>query len=138
MSITSHTKIVKETASLLGFDFCGIAKAGFLEDDAKRLETWLNKGMQGYMDYMARHFDLRIDPKKLVPGAKSVITLLINYFPEKFQRADAPKISKYAYSKDYHDVIRAKLNHFFYLLRENIVEINSRGFLDCAPVIDRA
>ena len=138
MSIASHTKIVKDTATLLGFDFCGIAKAGFLEDDAKRLETWLNKGMQGNMDYMARHFDMRIDPKKLVPGAKSVITLLINYFPEKIQKEDSPKISKYAYGKDYHDVIRGKLNHFFYLLRENIGHINGRGFVDSAPVLERA
>ena len=138
MSISSHTKIVKDTAALLGFDFCGIAKAGFLEDDAKRLEIWLNKGMQGNMDYMARHFDLRIDPKKLVPGAKSVITLLINYFPEKFQQEASLKISKYAYGKDYHDIIREKLNHFFYLLRENIGEINGRGFVDSAPVLERA
>ena len=123
---------------MLGFDFCGIAKASFLEDDAKRLEVWLNKGMQGNMDYMTRHFDQRIDPKKLVPGAKSVITLLINYFPEKIQNEDSPKISKYAYCKDYHDVIREKLNHFFFLLRENIGEINGRGFVDSAPVLERA
>lgn len=138
MSIASHTKIVKETAALLGFDFCGIAKAGFLEDDAKRLETWLNKGMHGKMDYMARHFDLRIDPTKLVPGARSVITLLINYYPQTYQREDVPKVAKYAYGKDYHEVIREKLNHFLFLLRGKIGEINGRGFVDSAPVLERS
>ena len=123
---------------MLGFDFCGIAKAGFLEDDAKRLETWLNKGMHGKMDYMARHFDLRIDPTKLVPGARSVITLLINYYPQTYQREDVPKVAKYAYGKDYHEVIREKLNHFLFLLRGKIGEINGRGFVDSAPVLERS
>jgi epoxyqueuosine reductase len=133
-----HTKIVKETAALLGFDFCGIAKASFLNDDARRLETWLNKGMHGNMQYMENHFDKRTDPTKLVPGATSVITLLINYFPEKAQNTAAPKISKYAYGKDYHDVIREKLNHFFFLLKDKIGDINGRGFVDSAPVLERA
>lgn len=122
---------------MLGFDFCGIAKSAFLDDDARRLETWLNKGMQGNMHYMENHFDLRTDPKKLVPGAKSIITLLINYFPEEKQRPDAPQISKYAYGKDYHDVIRQKLNQFFFLLKEKIGDINGRGFVDSAPVLER-
>ncbi len=138
MSAALHTKIVKETAALLGFDFCGIAKAQFLNDDARRLETWLNKGMNGSMQYMERHFDLRTDPTKLVPGAKSIITLLINYFPEEKQQADAPKVSKYAYGKDYHDIIREKLNHFFFLLKEKIGDIHGRGFVDSAPVLERA
>jgi epoxyqueuosine reductase len=133
-----HTKIVKETAALLGFDFCGIAHASFLNDDARRLETWLHKGMHGNMHYMQNHFDLRTDPTKLVPGAKSVITLLINYFPEEKQEVASPKISKYAYGKDYHEVIREKLNHFFFLLKNNIGEINGRGFVDSAPVLERA
>lgn len=137
MSAALHTKIVKETAALLGFDFCGIAKAQFLNDDARRLETWLNKGMHGSMQYMERHFDLRTDPTKLVSGAKSIITLLINYFPEEKQNIDAPKISKYAYGKDYHDIIREKLNHFFFLLKEKIGAINGRGFVDSAPVLER-
>jgi epoxyqueuosine reductase len=138
LSAAIHTKIVKETAALLGFDFCGIAKAQFLNDDARRLETWLNKGMHGSMQYMEKHFDMRTDPRKLVPGAKSIITLLINYFPEERQHIDAPKVSKYAYGKDYHDIIREKLNHFFFLLKEKIGDIHGRGFVDSAPVLERA
>jgi epoxyqueuosine reductase len=135
LSAVLHTKIVKETAALLGFDFCGIAKAQFLNVHARRLETWLNNGS---MQYMERHFDLRTDPTKLVPGAKSIITLLINYFPEEKQHADAPRVSKYAYGKDYHDIIREKLNHFFFLLKEKIGDIHGRGFVDSAPVLERA
>ena len=138
MSIQRHTGIVKDTAASLGFDFCGIAKAQFLNEDARRLETWLNKGMHGNMHYMQNHFDLRTDPQKLVPGAKSVISLLISYFPEKVQDETAPKIAKYAYGKDYHDIIRGKLNLFFNLLKENIGEINGRGFVDSAPVLERS
>jgi epoxyqueuosine reductase len=138
LSAAIHTKIVKETAALLGFNFCGIAKAQFLNDDARRLETWLNKGMHGSMQYMENHFDMRTDPTKLVPGAKSIITLLINYFPQEKQNADAPKVSKYAYGKDYHDIIREKLNHFFFLLKEKIGDIHGRGFVDSAPVLERA
>ncbi len=138
MSAASHTNIVKETASILGFDFCGIAKADFLNEDAHRLETWLHKGMHGTMDYMQKHFDLRTDPTKLVPGAKSVITLLVNYFPSQIQQNNAPQVSKYAYGKDYHDIIREKLNHFFELLNEKIGAIHGRGFVDSAPVLERA
>jgi epoxyqueuosine reductase len=133
-----NTHIVKETATLLGFDFCGIANATFLSEDARRLETWLNKGMQGNMEYMNKNFDLRTDPKKLVPGAKSVITLLINYYPENKQNQAAPKISKYAYGEDYHIIIREKLNRFFFLLKEKIGDVNGRGFVDSAPVLERA
>jgi len=135
---TSNTQIVKQTATLLGFDFCGIATAGFLDDDARRLEKWLNKGMHGNMQYMEKHFDMRTNPSKLVPGAKSVITLLLNYFPESFQNTDSPKIAKYAYGNDYHEVIREKLNHFLFLLRQQIGEINGRGFVDSAPVLERS
>ncbi len=138
MNAVTHTKIVKDTSTLLGFDFCGIAKAGYLNDDARRLETWLGKGMHGNMHYMENHFDLRTDPTKLVAGAKSVITLLVNYFPQEAQNSTAPKISKYAYGKDYHEVIREKLNHFFFLLQEKIGEIHGRGFVDSAPVLERA
>jgi epoxyqueuosine reductase len=133
-----HTRIVRETALALGFDFCGIAKAQKLDDDARRLEQWLNKGMQGSMRYMENHFELRVDPQKLVPGAKSVITLLINYFPAQQQNNDGPKISKYAYGKDYHDVIRNKLQHFLHILHEKIGEVNGRGFIDSAPVLERS
>ncbi len=138
MSAGSHTTIVKETASMLGFDFCGIANAGFLNEDARRLETWLHKGMHGSMEYMQNHFDLRTDPTKLVPGAKSVITLLINYYPSQIQNPDSPKVSKYAYGKDYHEIIREKLNQFFLILKEKIGDIHGRGFVDSAPVLERA
>ena len=106
------TRKIKAHALQLGFNYCGIAKARYLNDDAKRLETWLKQGMHGTMQYMEKNFDLRVDPCKLVAGAKSVITLLINYFPKQQQNSDAPKVSKYAYSKDYHEVIREKLKIF--------------------------
>ncbi|MGN6247941.1 MAG: tRNA epoxyqueuosine(34) reductase QueG [Ginsengibacter sp.] len=129
---------MKKTAAQLGFDYCGIAKAERLDEDAKRLESWLNKGFNGTMDYMNRYFDLRIDPCKLVPGAKSVITLLINYFPSERQNPAAPKVSKYAFGKDYHEVIRSKLKTFLQILQENIGEIHGRGFTDSAPVLERS
>ena len=139
MQNTDHnTNFIKQTAAHLGFDFCGIAKANFLSEDAKRLETWLQKGMHGNMEYMQNHFDLRVDPQKLVPGAKSVITLLINYFPKIKQPATLPQISKYAYGKDYHDVIRMKLNEFLHSIRTAIGDFNGRGFVDSAPVLERA
>ena len=128
---------MKDLAAQLGFSFCGIAKATKLDADAERLETWLNKGMHGSMHYMERYFDLRIDPCKLVPGAKSVITLLLNYFPVEKQTDDAVKISKYAYGKDYHEVIRKKLNTLIELVKKNIGEIHGRGFVDSAPVLER-
>jgi len=137
MNIALHTKLVKENALQFGFDFCGIAKAEKLDEDAHRLEQWLNKGMQGEMKYMERYFDLRIDPAKLVPGAKSVITLLLNYFPEQKQPHHSPKISKYAYGKDYHFVIKEKLNALLHELEGKIGKINGRGFVDSAPVLER-
>jgi epoxyqueuosine reductase len=132
------SQFIKSTAIDLGFDFCGIAKSTFLDEDAKRLETWLNKGMQGKMHYMENHFDLRTDPSKLVPGAKSIITLLFNYFPEEKQNIDSPKISKYAYGEDYHLVIKDKLYDFFHRIKEKLGDINGRGFVDSAPVLERA
>jgi epoxyqueuosine reductase len=134
---SDYTSFVKSAAQSLGFDFCGIAKAARLEDDERRLSSWLNKGFNGSMNYMANYFDLRVDPTKLVPGAKSVITLLLNYFPEQQQNPDAPQISKYAYGKDYHEVIKSKLKFFLQTLKENIGEINGRGFTDSAPVLER-
>lgn len=133
-----YTQQVKAFARGLGFSHCGIAKAQKLDDDARRLEKWLSKGMHGQMQYMQNHFDLRTDPSKLVPGAQSVITLLINYYTEESQPADAPKVSKYAYGKDYHDIIRNKLNAFLQLIREHIGDIHGRGFVDSAPVLERA
>jgi len=122
----------------LGFDYCGIARAEKLDDDARRLEAWLTKGMHGKMQYMENYFDLRTDPSKLVPGAKSVITLLINYFPETTQNPGTPKIAKYAFGKDYHDVIREKLKQLLFEMQQEIGEINGRGFVDSAPVLERA
>lgn len=137
MNIQKNTAFVKQAAKDAGFDFCGIAKAVYLDEDAKRLEHWLQKGMQGNMQYMENYFDLRVDPTKLVPGAKSVITLLFNYFPDVQQGTDTPKISKYAYGADYHDIIRKKLNDFFYEIKNELGEINGRGFVDSAPVLER-
>lgn len=131
------TLYIKQSASGLGFEHCGISKAIYLDDDAKRLENWLNKGMHGKMQYMENYFDLRVDPAKLVPGAKSVITLLLNYFPGEIQNSAAPKISKYAYGTDYHDVIRQKLKSLLELIKLKTGDINGRGFVDSAPVLER-
>ena len=133
-----NTILIKKLSVQLGFEFCGIAKAVKLDDDARRLELWLNKGLHGTMKYMERYFDLRIDPCKLVPGAKSVITLLLNYYPVQEQKSDAPKISKYAYGRDYHDVIREKLNKYIEYIKSEVGELNGRGFVDSAPVLERS
>ncbi|MBV9962532.1 MAG: tRNA epoxyqueuosine(34) reductase QueG [Parafilimonas sp.] len=137
MNKNHHTHFIKSTAAQLGFHYCGIAKAIQLDDDARRLESWLQQGFHGNMQYMENYFDLRIDPRKLVPGAKSVITLLLNYFPAEQQQNNAPKIAKYAYGKDYHDVIRDKLNNFIQIIKQNIGDINGRGFVDSAPILER-
>ena len=117
---------------------CGIAKAVQLDEDARRLEQWLNKGYQGSMQYMERYFDLRIDPTKLVPGAKSVITLLLNYYPSQEQQENTPHIAKYAWGIDYHYVIRDKLNQLLAFIKEQIGEVDGRGFVDSAPVLERS
>jgi epoxyqueuosine reductase len=135
--LESYTRIVKSTAKELGFDYCGIAKAQKLNEDAVRLETWLRRGFHGSMQYMEKYFDLRVDPTLLVPGAKSVITLMLNYFPSQQQKNTAPKISKYAFGKDYHEVIKSKLNNFLFMLQEKIGDIHGRGFVDSAPVLER-
>jgi len=135
--IERNTQFIKSFAKTLGFDFCGIAKATRLDEDAQRLESWLNKGLHGKMKYMENYFDLRIDPTKLVPGAKSVITLLLNYFPSEQQRKDVPHVSKYAYGKDYHEVIREKLKVFLQMIKENIGDVHGRGFADSAPVLEK-
>ncbi len=121
----------------LGFEYCGIAKAAQLPEDARRLEQWLNKGMHGNMQYMENYFDLRIDPTRLLPGAKSVITLLMNYYPEQQQDEQLPQIAKYAYGKDYHEVIRAKLKELLFLIKEEAGAVDGRGFVDSAPVLER-
>ena len=133
-----HTNLIKNEAARLGFDYCGIARAGALDEDARRLESWLTKGFHGSMKYMENHFDLRIDPTRLVPGAKSVITLMLNYFPSRQQTDGAPKISKYAYGRDYHEVIREKLKELLHFIKHEIGEVNGRGFVDSAPVLERS
>ena len=131
-----NTIWIKQQSQKLGFDFCGIAKAEVLDDDARRLEAWLLKGMHGKMSYMENHFDLRIDPTKLVPGAKSVITLLKNYYPEKTVDSEF-KISKYAYGTDYHTVIKSSLKSLMTEAQEKIGQFAGRGFVDSAPVLER-
>jgi epoxyqueuosine reductase len=133
----SSTHLIKQNALDLGFSFCGIAKAMKLEVDARRLENWLNKGFHGKMSYMENYFDERIDPRVLVPDAKSVITLLCNYFPVQEQNTEQFKISKYAYGTDYHFVIREKLNQLIAFIQKNIGAVNGRGFVDSAPVLER-
>ena len=133
-----HTRLIKEKAIGLGFSFVGISKAGFLEEEATHLELWLKKGMHGKMAYMENHFDKRLDPRLLVEGAKSVVSLLLNYFPGESQNREAPAISKYAYGTDYHFVIKNKLSELLFFIRQNIGEVNGRAFVDSAPVLDKA
>ncbi|MDF2381080.1 tRNA epoxyqueuosine(34) reductase QueG [Nostoc ellipsosporum NOK] len=129
---------MREAVRELGFDFCGIARARRLDDDARRLEEWLNQGFHGSMQYMENHFELRVDPTKLVPGARSVITLLKNYYPEQQQEPGTPGIAKYAYGKDYHEIIRLQLRQLLEKLTAQIGEIQGRGFVDSAPVLERS
>ncbi|TKD66630.1 tRNA epoxyqueuosine(34) reductase QueG [Flavobacterium sp. ASW18X] len=133
-----YTQLIKAEANRLGFLSCGISKAGFLEEEAPRLEKWLNANRNGQMGYMANNFDKRLDPTKLVDGAKSVISLLLNYYPEEKQRADTYKISKYAYGQDYHFVIKDKLKSLLQYIQEEIGEVQGRAFVDSAPVLDKA
>jgi len=135
---SQHTSWIKNRAAQLGFSYCGIARAQQLDEDARRLEAWLSKGMHGQMHYMENHFDLRTNPAQLVPGARSVITLLLNYFPAAQQSSEAPKISKYAYGKDYHEVIREKLHLLIDNIKQEIGDISGRGFVDSAPVLERS
>jgi epoxyqueuosine reductase len=135
----SYSEIIKAEAKRLGFMFCGIAKAGFLEDEAPRLEAWLNKNMHGEMQYMENHFDKRLDPRLLVDGAKSVISMALNYYTDNAQiDPSAPKISKYAYGTDYHTVIKDKLKELLAFIRDNIGEVDGRAYVDSAPVLDKA
>ena len=135
-----HTHLIKEQARALGFDFCGIARAEFLEEEAPRLEAWLRQGQHGAMRYLENHFDKRLDPTKLVEGAKSVVTLLYNYYPEKdlAQDTDTYKIAKYAYGEDYHFVVKRKLRALLDAIREAVGEVHGRAFVDSAPVMERA
>ena len=125
----------------MGFSYCGISKAEFLEEEAPRLEEWLKRGYQGSMNYLENHFDKRLDPRLLVPGAKSVISLVYNYYPEKDlaqENTSDLKIAKYAYGEDYHFVIKDKLKDFLNKIQTEIGEVSGRAFVDSAPVHERA
>jgi epoxyqueuosine reductase len=138
MNFIEKSQIIKSISAEAGFDVCGIAASRYLDDDARRLENWLERGMHGSMQYMERYFDLRVDPAKLVPGAKSVICFLANYFPSKEQNNESPKISKYAYGKDYHTVIQSRLQLVFQKMKEKFGDFQGRGFIDSAPVLERS
>lgn len=133
-----YTKFIKDKALDLGFSYCGISQATFLEEEAPRLESWLKNNMHGEMKYMENHFDKRLDPRLLVPGAKSVVSLLLNYFPAEQQNQDSYKISKYAYGEDYHFVIKDKLKDLLHFINDEIGEVDGRVFVDSAPVLDKA
>jgi epoxyqueuosine reductase len=136
---SAYSSLVKREAERLGFMFCGISKAEFLEEEAPRLEAWLKKGMHGEMRYMENYFDKRLDPRLLFDGAKSVISLGLNYYTDQ-QQTDpaAPKLSRYAFGADYHHVIKDKLKQLLEALNKNIGEVNGRAFVDSAPVLDKA
>ena len=133
-----NTQFIKKEAKRLGFMSCGISKAGFLEQEAPRLEHWLKKNQNGQMSYMENNFDKRLDPTKLVDDSKSVISLLLNYYPENQQISDTFKISKYAYGQDYHYVIKHKLKELLASIQDNIGAVSGRAFVDSAPVLDKA
>nr|WP_315158909.1 tRNA epoxyqueuosine(34) reductase QueG [uncultured Flavobacterium sp.] len=133
-----YTQFIKAESKRLGFLSCGISKAGFLESEAPRLENWLSQQMNGQMSYMENHFDKRLDPTLLVDGAKSVISLLLNYYPSEVQNQDSYKISKYAFGQDYHFVIKDKLKELLFSIQTEIGEVSGRAFVDSAPVLDKA
>ncbi|KIB00073.1 epoxyqueuosine reductase [Flavobacterium sp. KMS] len=137
-SKSTYSQFIKSEAKRLGFLSCGISKAGFLEQEAPRLENWLNKNHNGQMAYMENHFDKRLDPTLLVDDAKSVVSLLLNYYPSETQENDSFKISKYAYGQDYHFVIKEKLKELLFSIQEQIGDVSGRVFVDSAPVLDKA
>ena len=133
-----YSKLIKAEAKRLGFLSCGISKASFLEEEAPRLENWLNQNHHGEMKYMENHFDKRLNPTLLVDDAKSVISLLLNYYPSEIQNTDSYKMSKYAYGQDYHFVIKEKLKELLQTIQTEIGEVSGRAFVDSAPVLDKA
>ncbi|MBR08331.1 MAG: tRNA epoxyqueuosine(34) reductase QueG [Rickettsiales bacterium] len=138
MNIHGNTHLVKSLATELGFSFCGISKAEFLEEEAPKLEEWLKRGYQGEMGYLENHFDKRLDPTKLVLGARSVVSLVYNYYPKEQHQSDqGPKIAKYAYGQDYHHVVKDKLKELVDRIREKVGQIEGRVFVDSAPVMER-
>jgi epoxyqueuosine reductase len=138
MNTLEKSQFIKSIAAEAGFDFCGIAAARPLDDDARKLENWLQQGKHGDMQYMEKHFDLRVNPYKLLPGAKSVICFLMNYFPAANQEKNTPKISKYAYGLDYHEVIRPRLQEILFRMKGKFGDFHGRGFVDSAPVLERS
>ena len=136
--MSNYKRLIQAEAKRLGFAYCGFSKADFLEEEAPRLEKWLNQNRHGEMRFMEEHFDKRLDPRLLVDGAKTVISLMLNYYTDKKQNPTAPKISKYAYGKDYHRVIGKKLKNLLAFIRSEIGEVNGRSFVDIAPVMDKA
>lgn len=137
--VQKHTALIKQKAQELGFMFCGVSKADFLEKEARELDQWLKRGYHGKMSYMENYFDKRLDPRLLVEDAKSVVSLLLNYFPSDQQTTtDEPKLAKYAYGEDYHFVIKDKLKELFGFIHEEIGEVGGRMFVDSAPVMDKA
>jgi epoxyqueuosine reductase len=135
---TKYSTMIKAEAKRLGFLSCGISKAGFLEEEAPRLEKWLKNNAHGEMRYMENHFDKRLNPTLLVDGSKSVVSLLLNYYPNEEQTADSYKLSKYAYGTDYHFVIKDKLKELLHFIQDEIGEVGGRAFVDSAPVLDKA
>ena len=133
-----YSQLIKQLAAQVGFSFCGISKAAFLEDEAPRLEEWLHKGYQGKMQYLENHFDMRLNPTLLVPGAKTVVSLMFNYFPEKKQENTEFKIAKYAYGEDYHFVVKEKCKELIDLITQKIGKVEGRAFVDSAPIMERA
>ncbi len=139
MDKEERTRKIRNEAYRQGFMFCGVSEAEFLEEEAPKLEQWLKEGRHGKMEWMERNFDKRLDPRLLVDDAKSVVSLLLNYYPpEEQQDPEAPKISKYAYGKDYHFVIKDKLKSMMKFIQEDIGDVNGRVFVDSAPVMDKA
>lgn len=138
MNKTQHSQFIKAEAKRLGFLSCGISKAGFLEEEAPRLEKWLKNNAHGEMRYMENHFDKRLDPTKLVEGSKSVVSLLLNYFPSEIQNPESYQLSKYAYGTDYHFVIKDKLKELLQSIQDKIGDVHGRAFVDSAPVLDKA
>jgi epoxyqueuosine reductase len=138
MNTFEKSQFIKSIAAESGFDFCGIAAARPLDEDARKLANWLQQGMHGQMQYMEKYFELRVNPYKLLPGARSVICFLMNYFPVADQKKNIPKISKYAYGKDYHEVIRPKLQQILHRMKEKFGDFQGRGFVDSAPVLERS
>ena len=138
ISKSKYSDLIKSKAKDIGFFYCGISKADFLKDEAPLLEKWLKDNKNGKMDYMSNHFDKRLDTRLLVDGAKSIVSLLLNYYPSNFQQnKESPKISKYAYGNDYHFVIKDKLKLLFQYIQDEIGDVGGRVFVDSAPVMDK-